>query len=190
MPHDNKANILHLFHDDSVVALNPFISPTDKSKSVRGFNHMEIGRVLYPYEFDWDNEEVRENIKGGTNPNYIIMEALWPRFMYASSEYNPEDVQQGLLRNSFLVRVMKHIITSPGSAYRFNSGAAEYNCTHSSNAEIHGIKKMMPRLIAYTVVLSIVELFEDAGEWGKDTLAWWDMMVFGKIALNRGSTPK
>lgn len=50
-----RTGILNLIHDDSTQSLVPGIDPLSKDKISRGFVHPELGNLLRPDEYDWND---------------------------------------------------------------------------------------------------------------------------------------
>jgi len=143
--------------------LLPPISMTE-DKSMRGFNHPQLARLLCPVkylgDFDMDPSGFREQVN---NREVRITHSSWPAFMY--DNYNPEDIVLGFLHGYYLLRVgplhasvrltnkcllqvFRHIFTGPNSAMQ----AEVTTVTRRNNARIHGMKKVSPANIAYAAV--------------------------------------
>ncbi|KAJ7112617.1 hypothetical protein C8R44DRAFT_882381 [Mycena epipterygia] len=116
-----------------------------------------------------------------------------PSFFYAEGSFDPDDLDKGLLRGEFMLRVFRHIWTAPKSAlFGLSDGRLPAIC----NARLHGAVVVVPEMVGYTGVqartmlctaewkprdgsfdyealfTSIVQLFEDPEDpWAKDTLA-------------------
>jgi hypothetical protein len=91
----------------------------------------------------------------------IVPGDQWPIFLYAGSDYDPEDPWKGLFRGTLLVSVSpfyipfrslptflcikayKHVFTSPSSVEKGP------RATRSGNARIHGMTSVTPASIAY-----------------------------------------
>ncbi|KAJ7113508.1 hypothetical protein C8R44DRAFT_881815 [Mycena epipterygia] len=127
----------------------------------------------------------------------------FPSFFYAEGSFDPDDLDKGLLRGEFMLRVFRHIWTAPKSAlFGLSDGRLPSIC----NARLHGATVAVPEMIGYTGVqartmlctaewksrdgpfdyealfTSIVNLFEDAEDpWAKETLAWYQKMVFDGV---------
>ena len=81
----------------------PVLIPSN-DKSVRRFNHHATARLLCPHslrdEFDEDQEWFcREVNEGKIN----ISHNDWPSFLYKEDTYNPDALDEGLLRGPLLV---------------------------------------------------------------------------------------
>jgi len=75
-------------------------------KENRGFNHYATARLLCPRDrrddFDMDMEAFCRDVQNG---NRAITHNTWPSFLYPEDAYNPEILDEGLLRGPFLVSV-------------------------------------------------------------------------------------
>ena len=101
----------------------------------------------------------------------------WPSFLYdAKQPWDPDDINKGLLRGHFLLRVCSrlhlwfqyyhtptlysqvylHIFIAPSAAarnrYSTVSAQTEKQGVKHGNAQIHGIKRVTGRTIAYAAV--------------------------------------
>ncbi|KIJ89513.1 hypothetical protein K443DRAFT_117882, partial [Laccaria amethystina LaAM-08-1] len=71
----------------------------------------------------------------------------WPSFLYNEGEYDREERDKGLFKGYLLLRVYRHIFTSPSSAIgKVRKG------TKPSKAQIYGMKRASGRTIAYACV--------------------------------------
>ncbi|KAA1471035.1 hypothetical protein DENSPDRAFT_836974 [Dentipellis sp. KUC8613] len=178
--------------------------PKQATKADRGFNHPMLARLLCPRklleQFDEDPNKFIASVQNGS----IIVAAWdWPAFLYEHETYDRSALDKGLCRGYFLLRVGRHLITSPSSATKSTPGSCS---AKPSKAKIHGITKVTPYLIAYFALharflistmetwgredgsfdmqqfyQNIVNLFEDDLEcqWSIDTLKWWNERIFG-----------
>ncbi|KAI0288891.1 hypothetical protein BC826DRAFT_915268, partial [Russula brevipes] len=121
-----------------------------------------------------------------------------PSFLYPEEEYNPEAIDENLLRGPFLLSCFRHIFTGPRTALKKSPGKSPGK---KSKADLYGITKVTPENIAYAAILcrhilnsneswatedsgfradifyaNIVDLFDDK-EWAQDTLDWWNKWV-------------
>ncbi|KIM51531.1 hypothetical protein SCLCIDRAFT_33351 [Scleroderma citrinum Foug A] len=100
--------------------------------------------------------------------DYTVTADSWPRFLYKSERYNPNNPVKGLFRNDLLVQAFKHIFTSPSSADSVDDidqeegtsteplpkrqkGLSEKR-TRAHVAALLGMKSVNPHAIAYTAV--------------------------------------
>ncbi|KAG2110711.1 hypothetical protein DEU56DRAFT_749779 [Suillus clintonianus] len=166
------------------------------SKIDRGFNHELTGSLLCPAGLDWNNTEMRENLRSG---ELSVCGDQWPIFLFAHHTYDTEDPWCGLLRSRLLVCAYKHIFTSPSSVDK------EPKATRSGNARLHGMNSVTIASIAYvatqvrfalssssvfsrtdttmdseTFYHSLLDLFEDPDESKEveELLTWWNRQVF------------
>ena len=76
------------------------------NKENRGFNHHATARLLCPRrirdEFDADRDTFCRNVKDG---KCKIKHNDYPSFLYPDDKYNPEALDENLLRGLFLVSV-------------------------------------------------------------------------------------
>ncbi|KAF6756502.1 hypothetical protein DFP72DRAFT_846797 [Ephemerocybe angulata] len=185
---------------DWITPLNAVLTPPIQRnvKTDRGFHHPRTGELLCPVNMDWNDPKIRRDLASG---QLVPSGDLWPRFLYRSYEYNPDNPWQGLFRSSLLVSAFKHVFTSPSSVGKQGVSRA----TRSSNARIHGMKAVTVPSIAYIATqvrfaLSacptfartdsvtdseyfynlIIELLEDPEEKVEveDLLKWWNLQIF------------
>ncbi|KIN93453.1 hypothetical protein M404DRAFT_36097 [Pisolithus tinctorius Marx 270] len=90
-------------------ALVPSIPPTDTSKSLCGFHHPQLARLLclhkYISEFDQSPNQYVDRILNGD-----LIFKVWPlpSFLYDQTKpYNLDDIQDGLFCGHVLVRVSR-----------------------------------------------------------------------------------
>ncbi|KAK7013427.1 hypothetical protein R3P38DRAFT_3575790 [Favolaschia claudopus] len=124
----------------------------------------------------------------------------WPSCFYAENSFDPDDSEQGLFRSQFLLRVLRHIWTAPGSAM---DGCSKI--PRVCHAVAHGQLTVTPQMIAYACVQArtmistsdwadkdgsykyekmfdnVILLFESdpTDKWAVETLAWCQRGVFG-----------
>ncbi|KAI6154801.1 hypothetical protein BKA82DRAFT_23215 [Pisolithus tinctorius] len=182
-------------------ALMPSIPPTDTSKSLRSFHHPQLARLLCPHkyisEFDQNPNQYIDRVLNG---DLIFKVWLLPSFLYDQTKpYNPDDIQDSLLRGHVLF--YKHIFCGRSTAV----GASTITTKPSKN-KIHSIKEVSEFMIAYAAVMAyftlsseemfrkaagglvygdfyctIISLFEEkeTDPWVKETLAWWNQQIYG-----------
>ena len=95
------------------------LQPT--SKIERGFEHDDIGRLLCPIEYDWEDTRcawlalgskinahhlpsVRTQIRDG-HPDFIVTADSWPAFLYPNARGNVDNIELGLFRSAILLKV-------------------------------------------------------------------------------------
>ncbi|KAJ3517391.1 hypothetical protein NMY22_g13977 [Coprinellus aureogranulatus] len=122
------------------------LSPTlpRNSKVGRGFHHSTTGRYLCPTDYDWEDENVRRQLR---SHQLGVSGHQWPILLYADLKCNEEDMWDGLLKGRILVQAFKHIFTSPSSV------DGDTRATRSGNAQIHGMKRVTAPSIAYIATL-------------------------------------
>ncbi|KAG2041497.1 hypothetical protein BDR03DRAFT_856130, partial [Suillus americanus] len=84
-------------------------------KQLRGFVHVDCGKLLCPAEWDWPNDRVKASICNRTS-NFIVSENSWPMFVYESYSFDVNDMEKGLFKSKILVQAFKAVFTSPSSA--------------------------------------------------------------------------
>ncbi|KAF8887134.1 hypothetical protein BD779DRAFT_1441139, partial [Infundibulicybe gibba] len=120
-----------------------------------------------------------------------------PTFLYDDAQlYQPDAIDEGLLRGYYLLRVFQHIFTGPGSAW---AGKQRESNHRASNSKIHGMDCCDPNTIAYAASLArfsisgldtwgwhdglfdakkfyygIIMSFDEDDVWAEETLEWWD----------------
>ncbi|KAF8426516.1 hypothetical protein L210DRAFT_3420611, partial [Boletus edulis BED1] len=145
--------------------LDPPISSTLKSD--RGLEHDVTGRLLCPVEYNWDDPDVRKNIRE-RHPEFLVTEDSWPRFLYDTQHvFNPDNIEKGLFRSTFLLKTFKLIFTAPTSAIEVSAGehpvtrnsyrerclrSSANKSTRSHVASLIGMRTVKPRAIAYAAV--------------------------------------
>jgi hypothetical protein len=81
-----------------------------ENRDTRGFCHPAIARLLCPRQlrdrFDADKEGFCRDVQNG---NQIIIHDDWPSFLYPEGGYNPDAIDEGLLRGPFLVSVSRSL---------------------------------------------------------------------------------
>ncbi|KAI9449216.1 hypothetical protein HD554DRAFT_2175775 [Boletus coccyginus] len=145
--------------------IDPSISPALKSD--RGLEHDVTGGLLCPAEYDWDDPEVRKNVRE-RHPEFLVTEDSWPKFLYDTGHaYDPDNIEKGLFRSTLLLKTFKLIFTAPSSALEVSAGerAETRNAyrerrtcpstdksTRSHVASLIGMDTVKPRAIAYAAV--------------------------------------
>ncbi|KAH6913576.1 hypothetical protein BKA70DRAFT_1370033 [Coprinopsis sp. MPI-PUGE-AT-0042] len=181
-------------------------------KTDRGFYHNRTGELLCPVNLDWNDPQIREQLRSG---NIIPTIDQWPRFLYQNHTFNEQDPWEGLFRGGLLIsnfaQAFKHVFTSPSSV-----NSKEPRATRSCNARIHGMESVTIASIAYiasqvrfglssspvfsrtdlvtdseSFYASVVTLLEDPEEQEevRQLLAWWDRQVFPR-QINKRVTHK
>ncbi|KIP10878.1 hypothetical protein PHLGIDRAFT_184530 [Phlebiopsis gigantea 11061_1 CR5-6] len=186
------------------------LDPAATTKTPRGFNHPATGRLLCPRdrldEFDEDPNKFCTSVQAGT---ISVGAAHLPTFLWATGTYNPENMEEGLLKGEILVYSFRHLYTGPGSALKASPGP-QGSSGRPSICVQKKYKKVTPPMIANAAVLArfslcaqdvwqlddgafnleeffqvVVDLFDDPEDaWCKDTIDWWEMYVFLSVTIS------
>jgi len=82
-----------------------------ENEDTRGFCHLAIARLLCPRQlrdrFDADKEGFSRDVQNGM---LAITHNDWPSFLYPEDGYNPDAIDEGLLRGPFLLSVSPYVI--------------------------------------------------------------------------------
>ncbi|TFK38280.1 hypothetical protein BDQ12DRAFT_723616 [Crucibulum laeve] len=173
-----KNRILGYIHLDM---LNGVLKPpltSAHAKSLRGFNHPEIARLLCPIkqlgEFDADPNAFMDQVKDG---QIKIKAKDWPAFVYsADGEFDPEDVSNGLMRGYVGIHAFCCIFTGPSSVVTGHCQA-----TKLSKVQAHGLTQATGRTIAYAFVQVRMALCASS-EWSQHD-DYFDHGAFFNISL-------
>ncbi|KAJ7249707.1 hypothetical protein C8J57DRAFT_1521737 [Mycena rebaudengoi] len=187
----------------SLPVLNPPIAPSG-SKAGRGFVHPVTAKLLCPISLPAVDATYMAIQNGEKEVNGTQM----PRFMY-SEQFNPDDLEEGLLEGHTLRAAVKHIYQGPSAALQpdgFNRGKA-------GNAALNGVTSLTSRDIAYTAcqtrfAMSSVQTWNEmdgafnysdfywsivallAGEEGQEIIDKFNFAVFGsKTAAKKRRGP-
>ncbi|RDB27585.1 hypothetical protein Hypma_003884 [Hypsizygus marmoreus] len=172
-----------------------------RSKFDRGFNHERTGSLLCPTGLDWSLPSIKEQLKTG---EMHVRGDQWPIFLYADSEYNPDNPWNGLLKNQLLVFAYKHVFTSPSSV-DVDDDDDDPKISKAGNARIHGMDAVTTASLAYIATQvrfalssansfsrtdtitdserfyhSLFDTLEDVQEQQEVSrlLAWWNKKIF------------
>ncbi|KAF9461196.1 hypothetical protein BDZ94DRAFT_1196493, partial [Collybia nuda] len=153
----------------------PPLNPEDRLS--RGFQHDTIGRLLCPVEFDWNNMEVRAKLRAcedGFDPS----SSFFIRCLYPSNTADPNDVENGFLRGSLLVKTFSTIFTSPSSAQHIKDDHNDdtenfpsltrhtlFKSPKSNIATKLQLENVTPCAIAYSADLQLHFSLTDAPSW-------------------------
>ncbi|KAG6913502.1 hypothetical protein DXG01_006388 [Tephrocybe rancida] len=145
-------------------ALSPPL--THNIKIDRGFHHERTGFLLCPTGLNWQDAEVKEKLKCREQ---LVSGDEWPVFIYHGYIYDPKDPWNGAFR-SLLLKVFKHIFTSPSSVNK------DPKVTQSRNAHLHDMTSVTAASIAYVAT----QVFMDPDESNKVVkfLGWWNRQIF------------
>ncbi|KAI0076040.1 hypothetical protein K474DRAFT_1577786, partial [Panus rudis PR-1116 ss-1] len=132
----------------------------NRNKALRGFNNLDTAKLLVPAAFDISNPQILPLIRS-RNENYLVTARQWPAFLYPHGHiYNPADIDEGLGYGYLLLRVMKHIFTTPSSALEGPGAKGK-----GGNAKLIGMTAVTPEAVAYTAVQTRYVL-NSQSEWG------------------------
>ncbi|KAM6491175.1 hypothetical protein JOM56_013414 [Amanita muscaria] len=155
----------------------PLLNPD--SRSNRGIQHDVMGKLLCLIDFDWDDPIIRARLRN-CEDGYNIRSSFFLHCLYQSGTGNIHDVEEGFLKTGLLVKVFKHIFTSPSSANASveasenipignSAGAhATHNAKRATRKDVSGClhmeEKVTARAIAYAAV-QLVFALSDAPHW-------------------------
>ncbi|KAM6494657.1 hypothetical protein JOM56_009280 [Amanita muscaria] len=158
----------------------PLLNPD--SRSNRGIQHDVTGKLLCPIDFYWDDPIIRARLRN-CEDGYDINSSFFLHCLYQSGTANIQDVEEGFLKSGLLVKVFKHIFTSPSSANAsieasenipvgtLAGARATSNTSNTKRATrkdvsgcLHMEEKVTPRAIAYAAV-QLVFALSDAPHW-------------------------
>ncbi|THG93296.1 hypothetical protein EW026_g7907 [Hermanssonia centrifuga] len=176
----------------------------NQNKSSHGWAHVTTARLLCPCnrldEFDSNPKKFCRDVENGV---IMIMADDLPCFLYPKDKYNPNNVEEGLLRGEYLRSVFCFIYTGPRTATKEAPGPS----SGPGKAKLYNMTRVTPQSIAYAAVVgrfsicgqdkwaledgsykledlfnTIVELFDDPNDpWCIETLEWWNQWVFGSL---------
>ncbi|OJA17327.1 hypothetical protein AZE42_11133 [Rhizopogon vesiculosus] len=150
---------------DCIPCPAPPIKPYDKRG--RGLNHDVTGRLICPVDYNWDDSNNRQAIRG-YHPDYMITASSWPMFLYANRLYDHQNPRTGLFQGELLLKAFKYLFTSPTSAELVDpenqhdgvSAQRHSRCKRTTGelrtrrhvAGILNMTSVQPQAIAYTAV--------------------------------------
>ncbi|KAJ6532802.1 hypothetical protein B0H10DRAFT_1860504, partial [Mycena sp. CBHHK59/15] len=144
----------------------PELSPAldAHSRENRGIYHDDLGRLLCPVEFDWDDEDVRTAIREG-DPNYQIAADSWWAGLYPEGKFDPAHPGAHLFTNVVLLKVrsfffstmpkdkeIENFSPTPRGAPRRPKTKKLGSKSKRNVAAIIGLKAVTGRSIAYAAV--------------------------------------
>ncbi|KAJ7156269.1 hypothetical protein C8R46DRAFT_1226496 [Mycena filopes] len=198
------------------------------SKSNRGRNHPMLRDALCPWPLrlvinqfvdpedgeepaDIDAEPVRTPeaaaalkalMKGLTTGGKKALTAgQYPSCFYAEDSFDPDDTEKGLFRSPFLIRIARHIWTTPGNAFD-DSGKVPKACKARSHGQLTWTSEMIGYITSQARTMistsdwttkdqafnyermfkSIQALFADETDpWVIDILGFYQRQVFGSL---------
>ncbi|GLB33255.1 hypothetical protein LshimejAT787_0101390 [Lyophyllum shimeji] len=132
--------------------LEPCIPPRSQKSLYRGFNNITLARLLCPIqavaEFDKNPAETIAKLQDG---RIQATADDIPAFLYPDNEFDPDDMDKGLLRGPLVVRTWRHLFTSPSSAV-IPPGKQRTTVTKGCQATMNGLHAPTPRTIAYAAL--------------------------------------
>ncbi|EIW80604.1 hypothetical protein CONPUDRAFT_166086 [Coniophora puteana RWD-64-598 SS2] len=138
--------------------LKPYLT-NHSGRDEYGFNHRQLGRLLcpIPYIQDWRENRKRTQAKllAGSIPG---ISTLLPAFTYkgdavAGSEYDPENIAEGMWEGYMMERIAKHIFVAPKAG--LNNDVTPVSTR--SNAVIMDTTEIIPEHLPYITIV---------GRWG------------------------
>jgi len=151
-------------HSDTRLSAGESLSANKKEE--RGISHDVTGRLLCPIDYDWDDPQVRANLRDAA-PGYNYTHGFFLRCLYLDEAGDPEDPEEGFLKGPLLVRAFRHIFTSPSSASKENSISGSTSRRRDIANTLHMNNQVSPRSIAYTATQLVFSL-GSAREWKRE----------------------
>jgi len=131
-----------------------------KLKTFLGWNHPKTAAHMLPLEHEISERNISD-VKQGL---LIVTARELPRFLYPDGQqYNASNEAAGLFRGHLLLRVMKHIYTSPSSVFSETPINPRAGNTRT-NASIIKMTEVTPHSIAYAAVQTRF-CISDVKEW-------------------------
>ncbi|KAJ7214553.1 hypothetical protein GGX14DRAFT_563370 [Mycena pura] len=93
---------------------------------------------------------------------YTRHQQQYPSFLYADDSFTEDDPRIGLCRGDFVIRLLRHVWTTPRSALR---GLGGKSLPPDSNARIQEAEKVTAPMVGYVVSQGYVALLP--GDWDK-----------------------
>ncbi|KAG9031057.1 hypothetical protein FS837_003119 [Tulasnella sp. UAMH 9824] len=137
-----KTNLDHLFD------FQPSIAKTNKV--YLGFGNDQTGRLLTPVQLSWDSTEHRERLQKKLEE--IKHDDLFV-FMYEDQNCDLTALNKGLLRSNILVNAVLAILFGPSAVKCSEPGPSDAKAKKAGNADLGGITRVTPGLIAYAACL-------------------------------------
>ncbi|KAF8955095.1 hypothetical protein BDZ97DRAFT_1620698, partial [Flammula alnicola] len=144
-----------------IPAPNPPLAVLDRQN--RGIGNDVTGRLLCPIDYDWDDPEVRANLRN-MELGFDMASSFFFCCLYEKESGNPAAPEVGFLKGPLLVRVYRHIFTSPSSAHEENELAKTSSRRRDVASTLHLNHRVSPRSIAYAAVQLIFSL-SNAKDW-------------------------
>ncbi|KAG1733553.1 hypothetical protein EDB19DRAFT_1911541 [Suillus lakei] len=185
--------------------IRPAISDGSGSRTHMGINHPVLARFLCPVrELKRFSEDADKGLKDIQCGKINLTASALPAFLWAGDlpgeDYDDDNMFEGMFDGYLLERTMRHIFTSPSSAY-----GGETRATRTCNAVLHDMTTVDAAHIAYGCLQvrfgisaknawskingsfnyrdfynNIVELIEDSPdpEWKEELLKAWNVKLF------------
>ncbi|THH19111.1 hypothetical protein EW146_g1981 [Bondarzewia mesenterica] len=128
-------------------SLTPIISPSSSKADTRGFKHPQLTVLLMPADLLM---EVLQKLLDG---QIQVTAADLPTFLYEGEDFDPDDLEKGLLRGELVVRVWRHIFQSPSAGLKHNVGNKS-TPTKAGQAKLNDLVEVTPRTIAYAALMT------------------------------------
>ncbi|KAJ3514959.1 hypothetical protein NMY22_g14577 [Coprinellus aureogranulatus] len=146
------------------------------SREGRGLQHDLCGKLLCPIDINWNDLEVREKVRS-CEPGHEL--SMFARALYAGYTGDPAKLQEGYLRSMLLVKVYRHIFTSPSSAQDIDAlaendenAAPPKKKSRTSKGrcvvQLNMMSRVTPRSIAYAAVQLLFAL-SNAAQWCEES---------------------
>ncbi|KAI0743207.1 hypothetical protein BC629DRAFT_1599723 [Irpex lacteus] len=186
-----------------------FMILATSDKSVRGWAHIAIARLLCPRssldEFDANPVSFCCDVVEGRR---LLLAGDYMAFLYHSEEFRKDDVEYGLFRGPLLLSVLRHLFTGPSSALSNVPGPSSVG--QPPVAVQLDIKQVTPEMIAWAAVMcyfafcsrnswhlqdggvnllslwdAVLAAFNDRDSiWAVETLQWYNLHVFGPQSVH------
>ncbi|KAJ3966245.1 hypothetical protein EV361DRAFT_936104 [Lentinula raphanica] len=130
------------------------------------------------------------------NHDIVLVASGRPLFLYDTQQMRASNRWTGYLRGPLLEYALRAILKGPSAAL-----GPKVVKTKKCNAELMGITKVMPEMIAYAALqvrFSLCSLQEFANvdegtlksaSWGQDLLEWWNLQVFPEVDTSQITSP-
>ncbi|OCB90167.1 hypothetical protein A7U60_g2628 [Sanghuangporus baumii] len=175
----------------------------NKSKLGRGTSHPQLMREIIPMSVlhkYGQNENFEDMVKA---KKFKLKHNNATAFLYDKELWDPKNPDIGLLKGHFPIMVLRQILFGPKAAT--STVGSRTIGTRKNNAEISGVNKITPEMIAYACARFfickleqysefdedfsfksfynwILKFFEEADEdWVQDTLTYWNDKTFGPV---------
>ncbi|KAJ2930750.1 hypothetical protein H1R20_g6331, partial [Candolleomyces eurysporus] len=182
------------------------LDPTRRKEVARGPRHPLLQLLMLPPHLSEESRKDWEGVRDKLlNQKLRLVGNKFPSFLYADLEYDPDNMQNGLLCSKLILMFWKHVFTSPSSVsneekkVKVKRNQAELNemehvtaesiayiCTWwmLSDLDDWRIDDVFDRELFYKTLLGLfivdgIDPTESVNEWIKDTLAWWNSHTFG-----------